>query len=48
MTVQLYLCMSKAQYDEAFGIAAVLLVIVFMINLTTKYLSKRFDVNSIS
>lgn len=48
MTVQLYLCMSKAQYDEAFGIASVLLVIVFMINLITKYLSKRFDVNSIS
>ncbi len=48
MTVQLYLCMSKAQYDEAFGIASVLLVIVFVINLITKYLSKRFDVNSIS
>lgn len=48
MTVQLYLCMSKAQYGEAFGIASVLLVIVFMINLITKYLSKRFDVNSIS
>lgn len=48
MTVQLYLCMSKAQYEEAFGIASVLLVIVFMINLITKYLSKRFDVNSIS
>lgn len=48
MTVQLYLCMSKAQYDEAFGIASVLLAIVFMINLITKYLSKRLDVNSIS
>ena len=48
MTVQLYLCMSKAQYDEAFGIAAVLLVIVFIINLLTKYLSKKFDVNSMS
>lgn len=48
MTVQLYLCMSKAQYEEAFGIASVLLVIVFVINLITKYLSKRFDVNSIS
>lgn len=48
MTVQLYLCMSKAQYDEAFGIAAVLLVIVFIINLITKYLSRKFDVNSIS
>lgn len=48
MTVQLYLCMSKAQYDEAFGIAAVLLVIVFIINLLTKYLSKKFDVNSMN
>lgn len=48
MTVQLYLCMTKAQYDEAFGIAAVLLVIVFIINLITKYLSRKFDVNSIS
>ncbi|MGN0131823.1 MAG: phosphate ABC transporter permease PstA [Lachnospiraceae bacterium] len=48
MTVQLYLCMSKAQYDEAFGIAAVLLVIVFFINLITKYLSRKFDVNSVS
>ncbi len=47
MTVQLYLCMTKAQYDEAFGIAAVLLVIVFIINLITKYLSRKFDVNSI-
>lgn len=48
MTVQLYLCMSKAQYDEAFGIAAALLAIIFLINLVTKYLSKRFDANSIS
>lgn len=48
MTVQLYLCMSKAQYNEAFGIAAVLLVIVFIINLLTKYLSRKFDVNTIS
>ncbi|MBQ8188878.1 MAG: phosphate ABC transporter permease PstA [Lachnospiraceae bacterium] len=46
MTVQLYLCMSKAQYDEAFGIAAVLLVIVFLINMLTKYLSGKLDVNN--
>lgn len=44
LTLQLYLCMSKAQYDEAFGIALVLLVIVLGINMLTKYLSKRFDV----
>ncbi len=46
MTVQLYLCMSKAQYDEAFGIAAVLLVIVFCINMLTKCLSQKLDVNN--
>ena len=46
MTVQLYLCMSKAQYDEAFGIAAVLLVIVFLINMLTKYLSQKLDVSN--
>ena len=47
MTVQLYLCMSKAQYDEAFGIAAVLLVIVFLINLVTRILAKKFDVSRV-
>lgn len=47
MTVQLYLCMTKAQYDEAFGIAAVLLVIVFVINLITKILANKFDVNRV-
>lgn len=45
LTIQLYLCMSKAQYGEAFGIALVLLVIVLLINMLTKYLSKKFDVN---
>ncbi len=47
LTIQLYLSMSKAQYDVAFGIAAVLLVIVLVINLLTKYLSKRFDVSKL-
>lgn len=45
LTIQLYLCMTKGQYDNAFGIALVLLVIVFLINLVTKYLSRRFDVS---
>lgn len=42
LTVQLYLSMSKAQYDAAFGIAAVLLIIVLLINLLTRlFLQKR-------
>lgn len=44
LTIQLYLCMSKAQYGEAFGIAAVLLVLVLGINMLTRYLSKKFNV----
>ena len=47
MTIQLYLSMSKAQYDAAFGIAAVLLIIVLVINFLTKVLSKKFDVSRI-
>lgn len=44
LTIQLYLSMSKAQYDAAFGIAAVLLIIVLCINFLTKILSGKFDV----
>ena len=44
LTIQLYLSSSKAEYNVAFGIAFVLLVIVLCINFLTKYLSKRFDV----
>lgn len=47
MTIQLYLSMSKAQYDVAFGIALVLLVIVLVINILTRFLSRKFDVNRI-
>ena len=36
LTIQLYLSMSKAQYDIAFGIALVLLIIVLFINFLTK------------
>jgi phosphate transport system permease protein len=45
LTIQLFLCMENAQYNEAFGIALVLLVIVFGINMLTKYLAKKFNVN---
>ena len=38
--------MSKAQYGEAFGIAVVLLVLVLGINMLTKYLSGKFNVET--
>ena len=44
LTIQLYHSSSKAEYNVAFGIAFVLLVIVLCINFLTKYLAKRFDV----
>lgn len=45
LTIQLFLSMENAQYTEAFGIALVLLIIVFGINMLTKYLSNKFNVN---
>lgn len=45
LTIQLYLSMSKGQYDIAFGIAVVLLVIVLAINFLTKVLAGKLDVN---
>jgi len=45
LTIQLYLSMSKGEYDVAYGIALVLLVIVLAINLITKFVAKKFDVN---
>lgn len=47
LTIQLYLSMENAQYDEAFGIALVLIVIVFVINMVTKYFSQRINVNRV-
>lgn len=45
MTVQLYLsATSEGDFDTAFGIAVVLLILVFMINLGTKLLADKFDV----
>ncbi len=46
MTVQLYLsATSEGDFDTAFGIAVVLLGLVFLINLATKHLAKKFDVS---
>ena len=45
MTIQLYLsATSEGDFDTAFGIALVLLVLVFFINLGTKQLAAKFDV----
>lgn len=41
LTIQMYLSMSNAEYDDAFGIALVLIVIVLLINAATKLISKR-------
>lgn len=46
LTIQLYLSMSKAQYDVAFGIAVVLLCIVLFINFLTRILAGKLDVSS--
>lgn len=47
LTIQLYLSMQKAKYDQAFGIAVVLLIIVLGINLLTRLLTSRFDVTKL-
>lgn len=41
LTIELYLQMQKGQYENAFGIGCVLLVIVFLLNLLTKAVAKR-------
>ena len=46
LTFQLYLFMQKAKYNEAFGVAVVLLVIVLGINGLAKYMSHRFNVEA--
>ena len=45
LTIQLYLSAQKGEFDVAFGIALVLLVIVLAINMATKFLAKKLDVN---
>ncbi|MBQ7934501.1 MAG: phosphate ABC transporter permease PstA [Lachnospiraceae bacterium] len=48
LTIQLYLSASKGEFDVAFGVAVVLLIIVLGINFATKLLAKKFDVNRMS
>ena len=44
LTIKLYLAAtSEGKFDQAFGIAVVLLVIVFLINIPTKVLAKKFQ-----
>lgn len=46
LTIQLYLsATSEGDFDSAFGIAVVLLVIVLAINIATKSLAQKFDVS---
>lgn len=44
LAVQLYLSMSRAEYDAAFGIAAVLLCLVLFFHILTRFLSAGWDV----
>lgn len=45
LTIQLYLSAQDGEFDIAFGIALVLLVIVLAINMATKFFATKFDVN---
>ncbi|MFV0393363.1 MAG: phosphate ABC transporter permease PstA [Coprobacillaceae bacterium] len=47
LTIQLYLEMSKANYDKAFVIALILVIIVLILNMIAKWLSKKFDVDRV-
>ncbi len=45
LAIQLYLSMINAEYSTAFGIAVILLFIVFGINALTRFMAGRLDVN---
>lgn len=47
LTIQLYLEMSKAHYEQAFVIALVLVIIILVLNMLAKWVSKKFDVNRV-
>lgn len=47
LTIQLYLEMSKAHYEQAFVIALILVVIVLSLNGIAKWISKKFDVHKV-
>lgn len=44
LTIQMYLSMSKADYESAFGVGFVLLCLVFILNITTKIIIKKVRV----
>ena len=46
LTIQMYLFMQKAKYNEAFGVAVVLLMIVLGINGLARFLSGRLSAES--
>lgn len=48
LTIQLYLSATNGEYDVAFGVAVVLLLVVLGINFITKLLTKKFDVNNLN
>lgn len=47
LTIQLYLEMAKANYETAFVIALVLIVIVLLLNFLAKLISSKIDVNKV-
>lgn len=47
LTIQLYLEMAKGNYEVAFVIALVLIVIVLLLNMLAKLITKKFDVNKV-
>lgn len=48
LTIQLYLEMSKAHYENAFVIALILIVLVLLMNFLAKFITKKFDVNRVN
>lgn len=47
LTIQLYLSAQDGEFDVAFGIALVLLAVVLVINMLTKLVAKKLDVNNL-
>ena len=45
LTIQLYLEMAKAHYEQAFVIAFILILIILLLNFIAKWISNQFDVN---
>lgn len=48
LTIQLYLEMSNANYGNAFVIAMILIILVLLMNMLAKFITKKFDVNRVN